>query len=117
MKRILVFIAVLATSLLVGCGSGSQPRSEPFVGQWESTGGQKIGMTVAAPANESYAVRITGENVDLSLSAKKSGDQAYTAKSTSATWTFTMVDDELLTATAEVKDRAPVATSFKRIGD
>ena len=118
MKRVLVVIAALLAALLMtGCSSGPAPRSEPFVGQWESTGGMKIAMRVEPPADGKYSVQITGDNVDLSLSAEETGDKVYEAKSTAAVWTFRMVSDDLLNATAAPKSGASATTSFKRIGD
>lgn len=119
MKKILTFVvAVLAGLILAGCSSSPEPRAEPFVGQWESTGGEQIQMTVDAPADGVYAVRIAGEGVDLSLSAKSSGEGLYEATpDTGSVWTFRMVDDELLTATAAPKGQAAVSTSFKRVGE
>lgn len=118
MKRVLVVIAALLAALLMtGCSSGPAPRSEPFVGQWESTGGMQIAMQVDSPTDGKYPVQITGDNVDLSLSAKETGDKVYEAKSTSAVWTFRMVDDDLLNATAAPESGASATTSFKRIGD
>jgi hypothetical protein len=112
-----LFVAAIAVLVLAGCSGGSTPREKPFVGQWESTGGEKIAMRVDAPADGVYPVQITGENVDLGLSAKETGDQVYEAESTTTVWTFRMVDDELLTATAAPADGTAVSTSFKRIGD
>lgn len=83
--------------------------------EWESTGGEQIQMRVDPPADDQYPVQITGEGVDLSLSAKETGDQVYEAKSTSAVWTFRMVDDDLLNATGTPEGQA-ATTSFKRIG-
>lgn len=119
MKRAWGFlIAVLATVLLVACGSGSTPRTEPFVGQWESTGGEAIAMRVDSPTDGAYPVRITGGSVDLTLSATKSADGFYEAKpDTGTVWSFRLVDDELLTATATPKGKAAVSTSFKRVGE
>ena len=45
------------------------------------------------------------------------GEKVYEAKSTSAVWTFRMVDDDLLNATAEPDSGASATTSFKRVGD
>lgn len=116
-KIVGVIVAALAL-LLTGCGgSDPAPRAEPFVGQWESTGGEAIQMTVAEPADGMYAVRITGGTVDLSLEATKVSDSVYEATpDTGSIWTFRLTDEELLTATAEVGDQAPVSTSFKRVG-
>jgi hypothetical protein len=118
MKRVIVLVVAVLSMLVTGCGgSDPAPRAEPFVGQWESTGGEAIAMTVQAPVADEYAVRIEGGGVDLSLSAKQSGEGLYKATpDTGSVWTFRMVDEELLTATAEVGDRAPVSTSFKRVG-
>lgn len=119
MRRVFALVvAVLAAVLLAGCGgSGDEPRTEPFVGQWESTGGQQIAMRVDQPADGVYPVQITGQNVDLKLSAEETGDKVYEAKSTSAVWTFRMVDDDLLNATAAPKGGSTATTSFKRTGD
>lgn len=118
MRKILVLIvAMIAALALVGCGSGETARTEPFVGQWESTGGEQIAMTVDAPTDGTYPVRIAGGTVDLSLSAKKSGEDLYEAKpDTGTVWTFRMVDEELLTATAAPKGQPGATTSFKRVG-
>lgn len=116
MRRVVILLAALLTAgSLVGCSSPTA-RAEPFVGQWESTGGEQIQMRVDQPANGEYPVQITGEGVDLSLSAKETGDQVYEAKSTSAVWTFRMVDDDLLNATGTPEGQASATTSFKRIG-
>ncbi len=116
MRRIAILLAaLLMAGSLVGCSSPTA-RAEPFVGQWESTGGEQIQMRVDPPANGEYPVQITGEGVDLSLSAKETGDQVYEAKSTSAVWTFRMVDDDLLNATGTPEGQASATTSFKRIG-
>lgn len=119
MRRVIwLLAAVLASVVLAACGSEPEPRAEPFVGQWESTGGEAIAMTVESPTDGQYPVRITGGGVDLSLSAAKSGDSLYEAKpKTGSVWSFRLVDEELLTATAEVADQAPVSTSFKRVGE
>ncbi|MCU0277659.1 MAG: hypothetical protein MUF33_06990 [Candidatus Nanopelagicales bacterium] len=116
-KLIALLVAVLVAAVLTGCGSGSEQRAEPFVGQWESTGGEQIAMTVAAPVAGKYAVNITGENVDLDLSAQESEEMVYKATGTASDWTFRLVDDELLTATVEAADQAAVSTSFKRVGE
>ena len=117
MRRLLALIvALVAAVLLAGCGSSSEPRTEPFVGQWESTGGQQIAMRVDQPTDGAYPLQITGQNVDLKLSAKQTGDKVYEATSTSAVWTFRMVDDDLLNATAAPKGGAAATTSFKRTG-
>lgn len=117
MKRVLIIVAaVLAALVMAGCSSGSAPRSEPFVGQWESTGGMQIAMQVDSPTDGKYPVQITGDNVDLSLSAKETGDKVYEAKPSTTVWTFRMVDDDLLNATAAPKGQASATTSFKRIG-
>ncbi len=117
-KTIALFIALLFAAMLTGCSSGSEQRAEPFVGQWESTGGEQIAMTVDAPVDGKYAVNITGDNVDVKLSAQSTGDMLYEAKpATNTVWTFRLVDDELLTATVEPTGQAAVSTSFKRIGD
>lgn len=119
MNRVLVLVVAVLALLISGCGgSDPAPRAEPFVGQWESTGGEAIAMTVEAPVNDAYAVRIQGGSVDLSLSAQQTGEGLYKATpDTGSVWTFRLVDEELLTATAEVGDQAPVSTSFKRVGD
>lgn len=119
MRRVAVLLAaLLAAMAFAGCSSGSEPRAEPFVGQWESTGGQAIQMTVTAPADGIYPVRIVGGSVDLSLEAEKTGDNLYEATpDTGSVWTFRLTDEELLTATAQVGDQAPVSTSFKRTGE
>ncbi|HNE87983.1 MAG: hypothetical protein U0R27_09715 [Candidatus Nanopelagicales bacterium] len=117
MKRVMVLVvALLAALIMAGCSSGSPERAEPFVGQWESTGGEQIQMRVDPPTDGEYPVQITGEGVDLSLSASQTGDQVYEAKSTSAEWTFRMVDDDLLNATGTPEGQASATTSFKRIG-
>ncbi len=119
MKRLLGLLFVTIALVLSGCGgSDPAPRAEPFVGQWESTGGQAIQMTVTAPADGIYPVRIVGGSVDLSLEAEKTGDNLYEATpDTGSVWTFRLTDEELLTATAQVGDQAPVSTSFKRTGE
>lgn len=119
MKRFLgSVLASVIVAFMVACSSGSAPRTEPFVGQWESTGGQAIQMTVAQPVNGDYAVRITGGDVDLSLTAQKTSDEIYEAKpDTGTVWSFRLVDEELLTATATPAGQAAVSTSFKRVGE
>ncbi len=118
MRRFALLVAALmAALLLTGCSSGSTPRAEPFVGQWESTGGEQIQMRVDPPTDGKYPVQITGEGVDLSLSAKETSDKVYEAKSTSAVWSFRMVDDDLLNATGTPEGQASATTSFTRIGD
>ena len=117
-KLLSVFIALLAAVVLAGCSSGDQERAEPFVGQWESTGVEAIAMRVDPPNAGEYAVRITGGNVDLSLTATQTTEGFYEAKpDTGSVWSFRLVDDELLTATATVAGQAPVSTSFKWIGE
>lgn len=110
-------VAVLATLVLAACSSGTPDRAEPFVGQWESTGGDKIAMRVDAPSDGAYPVRITGGSVNLELSAKAAGDRLYEAQPSATTWSFRMVDDDLLAATANPSDGPAVSTSFKRVGD
>lgn len=119
MKRIIsALVIVLAAALLAGCGGGSEPRSEPFVGQWESTGGERIAMTVGEPNNGAYEVNISGGGVDLTLTAKAAGEDFYEATpDTGSVWSFRLVDEDLLTATATPKGQAGVSTSFKRVGD
>ncbi|MCB0900274.1 MAG: hypothetical protein H6526_03600 [Actinobacteria bacterium] len=118
MRKVVILLAALVAALLVAsCSSGSTPRTDPFVGQWESTGGEQIQMRVDPPTGGEYPVQITGDGVDLSLSAKETGDKVYEAESTSATWTFRMVDDDLLNATGTPEGQASATTSFTRIGD
>jgi len=117
MRRVIALLAaVMAALALAGCSSGSEPRTDPFVGQWESTGGEQIQMTVDPPADGVYTVRIVGGTVDLTLEAKETGDKVYEAKPSTTVWTFRMVDDDLLNATAARKGEASATTSFKRIG-
>ena len=117
MRRFAALLAAVVTAVvLAGCGSGSEPRADPFVGQWESTGGDKIAMSVDPPADGAYPVQITGGTVNLTLSAKETGDKVYEAKPSTTVWTFRMVDDDLLNATAAPKGQASATTSFKRIG-
>ena len=95
-KLLSVFIALLAAVVLAGCSSGDQERAEPFVGQWESTGGEAIAMRVDPPNAGEYAVRITGGSVDLSLTATQTTEGFYEAKpDTGSVWSFRLVDDEL----------------------
>ncbi|MBK6764067.1 MAG: hypothetical protein IPG68_12685 [Micrococcales bacterium] len=115
-KVVALLAAVMAALALAGCSSGSEPRTDPFVGQWESTGGEQIQMTVDPPADGVYTVRIVGGTVDLTLDATETGDQVYEAKPSTTVWTFRMVDDDLLNATAAPKGQASATTSFKRIG-
>ncbi|MFN8212071.1 MAG: hypothetical protein U0R27_00315 [Candidatus Nanopelagicales bacterium] len=119
MKRFMSLLAVLAAALmLAACSSGSTPRTDPFPGQWESTGGEQIAMRVDAPTDGAYPVTITGDNLEVALSAKQTGDNAYEGKTKGATtYTFSMVDDELLTATVAPKGGTSATTSFKRVGD
>ena len=112
---VLVVAALLAALIMAGCSSGSPERAEPFVGQWESTGGSRSDAGGSTDRRR-YPVQITGEGVDLRLSASQTGDQVYEAKSTSAEWTFRMVDDDLLNATRTPEGQASATTSFKRIG-
>jgi len=112
-----MLVAVVTVLGLAGCGSGTPERTDPFVGQWESTGGDRIAMRVDAPSDGAYPVRITGGNVDLQLSATKGDDGIYRAQPSATTWSFRMVDDSLLTATAAPPDKPAVSTSFKRVGD
>lgn len=118
MRKFAAFVVSVVAILLLGaCGSGTPERAEPFVGQWESTGGSKIAMRVDAPTDGAYPVQITGDQVDLTLSASQTSDGVYEATSTSATWSFRMVDDNLLNATGTPKGGTAATTSFKRIGD
>jgi hypothetical protein len=116
-KFAVLLVAIVAALAMTGCGSASEPRSEPLVGQWESTGGEKIAMRVDSPTDGIYPVRITGGSVDLKLSAEAAGDMVYEAKPSDTVWSFRLVDEDLLTATASPVGQAPVATSFKRVGD
>jgi len=117
MRRVIALLAaVMAALVLTGCSSGSEPRTDPFVRQWESTGGDRIQMTVDPPADGEYTVRISGGTVNLTLQAKQTGDQVYEAKPSTTVWTFRMVDDDLLNATAAPKGQASATTSFKRVG-
>ena len=79
--------------------------------------GEQIAMSVDAPTDGAYPVRITGGDVDLGLSAHAAGDEQYEAESSTSVWTFRMVDDDLLNATVTPEDGAAVTTSFKRVGD
>lgn len=74
-------------------------------------------MRVESPVDGTHPVQITGENVDVSLSAEQTGDRVYQAKSTAAVWTFRLVDDDLLNATGEPDGGQLATTSFKRVGD
>ncbi len=117
MKRLFLVLVAAMVVVLAACGGDAQPRTEPFVGQWESTGGEQIAMTVDAPVNGEYQVKIAGGSVDLTLTAKADGDGLYKATpDTGSVWTFRLVDEELLTATAQPKGQASVSTSFKRVG-
>lgn len=114
--RILAIAAVTAL-LLAACGSGTTPREEPFVGQWESTGGSQISLVVEEPTAGEYPVRVTSGDFDLKATATKISDDEYRAESTKPelVWTFRMVDDELLNGTVEGSGDSGT-TSFKRIG-
>jgi hypothetical protein len=119
MKKVFAILVVALVALFgTACSSDTPARAEPFVGQWESTGGEQIAMRVDAPVDGAYPVRITGDGVDLTLSAKAAGENLYEATpDTGTVWTFRMVDEELLTATAAPEGQASVSTSFKRIGE
>lgn len=119
MKRLISLLAAMvAVVALSACSSGSTQRADPFPGQWESTGGEQIAMRVDAPAEGAYPVTITGDNLEVTLSASKTGDGVYEGKTTgSTTYTFRLVDDELLNATVAPKGGSFATTSFKRIGD
>lgn len=111
-KLATLLIAAVAALLLAGCGSGSTARDEPFVGQWESTGGEKISLQVDAPTDGKYPVRVVGGSLDVKKSATRVNDTEYEADSG---WTFRMVDDDLMTVTID-GNSGSATTSFKRIG-
>jgi hypothetical protein len=119
MKKVFAILVVALVALFgTACSSDTPARAEPFVGQWESTGGEQIAMRVDAPVDGAYAVQFTGEGLDLTLSATASGENLYEATpDTGTVWTFRLVDEELLTATAAPEGQARVSTSFKRIGE
>ncbi|MEZ5184412.1 MAG: hypothetical protein R2720_01575 [Candidatus Nanopelagicales bacterium] len=109
-----LFIAALTALVLTACG-GSSPREEPFVGQWESTGGSQLSLTVAAPADGKYPVTFSGGDVRTEMTATEVSDGTYQAEP-QFVWTFTMVDDDLMNVQIEGGGDAKT-TSFKRIGD
>ena len=113
MRRFIVAVVVTLFALvLAGCSSGSEPRQEPFVGQWESTGGDKISLVVDAPTEGAYPVKVVSGDINVTKSATKVTDTEYTAD---PGWKFVLVDEDLMTVTIDAKS-GPVATSFKRIG-
>jgi hypothetical protein len=115
MKRFAFFAALVLTLALSACGS--EARQEPFVGQWDSTGGSAISLVVEDPVDGEYPVRVTSGDFDLTMTAEKTSDDGYEAESTTPAlvWTFQMVDDDLLNSTVEGGGDSGT-TSFKRIG-
>lgn len=111
-KLAVLLIAAVTALLLAGCASDSTARDEPFVGQWESTGGEQISLQVDAPTNGRYPVRLVGGELDIKKSATRVNDTEYHAD---PEWTFRMVDEELMTVTI-TGDSGSATTSFKRIG-
>jgi hypothetical protein len=113
MRRIaVILVAAVAAIILTACGSGSTPREEPFVGQWESTGGERFSLTVEAPADGTYPVKLVAGDATIEKSATKVSDTAYEADQG---WSFTMVDEDLMRVTID-NDGGSATTSFKRIG-
>ncbi|MCB0917744.1 MAG: hypothetical protein KDC39_04155 [Actinobacteria bacterium] len=118
MNRVLVALAGLLAALLLGsCASEeSTTVSDPFTGEWESTGGERIALIVSPATDGDYPVQIKGGSVDLSLTAKQSGEGVYKAEPDSGSvWTFRLVGDDLLTATAAPKGGTSATTSFKKV--
>lgn len=113
MRRIaVILVAAVAAIILTACSAGSTPREEPFVGQWESTGGEQISLTIEAPTDGKYPVKLVGGDVNIEKSATKVSDTKYEADKG---WSFNMVDDDLMTVTID-NDGGSATTSFKRIG-
>ncbi len=110
-KFALILMASVIAFLLAACSSGPVAREDPFVGRWESTGGQQIALTIDAPADGKYPVKLVGGDVDIEKSATKVSDTEYTADQG---WTFSMVDEDLMRVTID-NDDGTATTSFKRI--
>lgn len=112
MKRIAVLIVLLLGLAVAGCGSDA--REDPFVGQWESTGGARISLVVEQPTDGEYPVSLSGGDLERTMTATKVGDGEYRA-APEFVWTFEMVDDDLMNVTIEGGEDT-ATTSFKRIG-
>jgi len=112
MKRFALLILLLVGLVLAGCSSDA--REDPFVGQWESTGGSQISLVVEQPADGEYPVSMSGGNLDRTMTATKVGEGEYRAEP-EFVWTFRMVDDDLMNVTIEGGEDT-ATTSFKRIG-
>ena len=111
-------LVAVAAVLLIGCGSSSSSDSseEAFVGQWESTGGDKLSLQVDAPTDGAYPVTFVGGDIETKMSATRVNDSVYQAKP-KFVWTFRMVDDGLMNVEIDSGDGESAKTSFKRTGD
>lgn len=115
-------LVAVAAVLLIGCGSSpssssnSSSSEEAFVGQWESTGGDKLSLQVDAPTDGAYPVTFVGGGIERKMSATRVNDSEYQAEP-KFVWTFHMVDDDLMTVEIDSGDGESATTSFKRIGD
>ncbi len=105
-------MAAVLVLFLAACTSGSTPPDDAFVGQGESTGGEQIALTVDAPTDGRYPVKLVGGDVNIEKSATKVSDTQYEADQG---WSFNLVDDDLMTVTID-NDGGTATTSFKRIG-
>ncbi len=112
--RFAVLLLAAVSLVLMGCG-GDEPREEPFVGQWESTGGSSLTLDVAAPVDGIYAVTFEGEGQSREMSATRVNDMKYKADNPAGDWVFNLVDEELMNVTILVSGES-ATTSFKRIG-
>lgn len=119
MKRLVALILAVAALVLTGCSSGGTTgpgtASDPFVGRWESTGGEQLSLVVAAPTNGKYPVKFTGGTLSREMTATRVGDGEYEAEPKFA-WKFHLVDDTLMNVTIAGAGQS-ATTSFKRVGD
>lgn len=117
MKRFVALLLGVAFLLLAACSSGGSDGSgvaaDPFVGSWESTGGEQISLVVAPPTNGKYLVKFAGGTLSREMTATRVADGQYEAEPKFA-WKFHLVDDTLMNVTI-VGGGQSATTSFTRV--
>lgn len=86
----LVLVAIAAV-LLVGCGSDSEESG--FSGEWASTGGSGLTLTISAAMDGEYPVTFVGGDIERAPSASQENDSTYRAEGETDTRVFRIVDD------------------------
>jgi hypothetical protein len=111
-RMLAVALVVVAAALLVGCGS--EPEKLGFSGEWVSTGGSELSLQIGAATDGEYPVTFVGGDIKRTLSATQESDANYRAEGQTDTWTFHMVDDDLMNVTIVPADGESATTTFKR---